>query len=319
MNKKLIITIIPLMILCSCKSNSSSRTPSVPTVTWTDTGTSDDTSSSNTDVITGSVSVTEPDKTGAHEITFNEARELAKTMSEYQDSEEFSLPSELTMSVSTTGSTDIAISGIESLNSYKQCVYSESNAYYRVDTSGNNSLKKTWKYIGESPVEGETGNYYLEAEAAGDSGTYTKEKIETEEDRLSKTSTIKETYAKDQTELLTGKTVLGQLDIGESDGTAKFECKFYSKGAGSLIVYGTITVNNYELTIGETTYSASVKSAVAYTWDNYIITSGSTNSKFKTKVLIDINGELTTTQITTLKANDLTKPNYSNFVEENLD
>lgn len=320
MNKKLILAFLPMVLLCSCNSSSSSAKPTVPTITWTDTGTSSggtDTSSSNTDVITGSVSVPTPDKSGAHEITLDEAKELARAMSEYQDSDAFELPNELVNTIKTSGSTDVAIEGATSLSANEKCVFSASNYYYRTEASSADQTMKNWKYIGASPNKSETGEYYLEANSNNDENTYTKEEVTSSTRKAEILDDLKTSYKEEQLDILTGKTVLGQLDVDESDESTRVDCKYYTKGAGSLIVYGEIVVNNYEFTFGDTTINGSMKSAISYTWENYIITSGTTDSLFKTKILFnDISGSIKMTQtVTTPKSTDFNKPNYSNFVE----
>ena len=321
MNKKLILTLLPMMLLCACKSSSSSRVPTVPTITWTDTGTSSDTdTNTNSDVITGSVSVEEPSYEGAREITLEEAREIGRAMSEYQDSDEFSLPNELVSVVKTTGKTDVAIEGYSSLSMNEKCVFSASNYYYRTELSSSDTSTKNWRYIGSSPITTETGDYYLDATSTLEESTYTKEKINSQTEKDAKLEELKASYKEEQLDILTGKSFLGQLDVDDSDESTRIDCKYYTKGAGSLIVYGEIVVNNYEFSFGEASVNGSMKTAVSYVWDNYLIVSGSTDALFKTKVLFsEVSGSMKTTQtIATPKSSDFNKPNYSNFTEKEI-
>ena len=298
MKKRFILSVIPMLVLCACSKDNSTSKPKVPTVTWSDTGSTD--TNSGTDSNTSPIDA--PDVTGATELSYEDAILLANKISEYQNSDSFSLPNDVVNIMNVEGTmTGAGIATIGNISSVTKGVYSASNHIFKNETSTGTEVYKMWDYIGNNPTDSaDAGSYRIQAVVQGqEKGKYTQKAVENDalEDEF---ELIEKEYEETYFDVLTGNSVLSQLK-GDDSGEIEVNCKYYSKGDGSLIVYGTIAINDYSTEIEGETYTGTMVSTVAYTWDNYLIKSGQTNVVFTVNMSIfEVEGDITTTQTVTL-------------------
>ena len=317
MKKNLILLLTSMFILCSCDDSSSTSVPKVPTVpSSSSTTSSSDSSSEITDINEVEVNVPSIDVDGANEMSFEQVKIFSSAMSAYQKSALFKMPTEIDNKVKTTGGLNSAIEGITSLNSTDRLIYSKNNSYYRTEISSNDNRNKTWKYVGSDPKGVNDNPYYVNASLTNDEGKYSCESLDSTTEETYKTQ-IENAYYDDCFEIVTGNSTLSQFD--SSDPSVTLDCKYYSRGAGSLIVTGTVVVNNYEMTFEDTTIKASIKMGISYEWKDYVVIRGETDSIFTTTVLFkQITGHVTSSQTVTFDVtkSEISYPNFDNFTEE---